>query len=234
MQENNYTEEEYLKELSLVIYDEKGEILVNPDLSLGWLEDSSEQNKFGAWRMTQIYHPYSKEEIEKKHLENEVAILRENRKAMSRDEVLDVIIKSQINTLDIPDQTSLRMLEFYPTFEESKGKLVNAGYKFSHDGKLYKTVLSESTIPETFKEGLSDNPSERMLSDTQTYTQIEIDYTGKIYDPIPYNNNRVLYKNKHYIQEGNVYLCNKDSVIAQSRPLKELVGIYVELIDKSL
>ena len=87
----NYTDAEYLAELSLKTYNEKGEVITEWDEEKGWLEDGVEQNKFGAWRMTQIYHPYTEEELKQKQLEKEAAALAESRRQLTLDEVAVIL-----------------------------------------------------------------------------------------------------------------------------------------------
>lgn len=40
------------------------------------------------------------------------------KKPMTQNEVFELLTKSLVNTMDIPDQTSLRMKEYYPTLDE--------------------------------------------------------------------------------------------------------------------
>ena len=38
---------------------------------------------------------------------------------------------------------------------------------------------------------------------------------------------------KYYSQDGTTYLCNRDTVNPVYNPLRELVGIYVEIVKKT-
>lgn len=48
-------------------------------------------------------------------------------------------------------------------------------------------------------------------------------------NPISYNNNMALEKDKYYAQSGVVYICIRDTGVAVYNDLKDLVGIYVNV-----
>lgn len=50
-------------------------------------------------------------------------------------------------------------------------------------------------------------------------------------NPIPYSGNMALEKDKYYTQDGVVYICTLDTVNPVYDPLKNLVGLYVEVVD---
>ena len=49
-------------------------------------------------------------------------------------------------------------------------------------------------------------------------------------NPISYNNNMALEKDKYYAQYGVVYVCIRSTGAAVYNDLKDLVGIYVEVV----
>lgn len=49
-------------------------------------------------------------------------------------------------------------------------------------------------------------------------------------NPIPYNNNMALVEGKYYAQAGVVYVCIRSTGAAVYNDLKDLVGIYVEVV----
>lgn len=49
-------------------------------------------------------------------------------------------------------------------------------------------------------------------------------------NPIPYNNNMALEEGKYYAQAGVVYVCIRSTGVAVYNDLKDLVGIYVEVV----
>ena len=48
-------------------------------------------------------------------------------------------------------------------------------------------------------------------------------------NPIPYNNNMELYKDKYYSQDGVVYVCFRDTGVPVYNNLADLVGLYVNV-----
>lgn len=57
-------------------------------------------------------------------------------------EVTDMLIKQQINTLIVDDNTALRMTEFYP--EWASDTAYSAGYKVQYGGTLYKCLQAHT------------------------------------------------------------------------------------------
>ena len=149
----------------------------------------------------------------------------ERTRPLTAEEVTALLIKQQINTLAVDDQTALRMRRYYPTFAELVGQTVKQGTKFRADGSenadLYKTIQPELTIQAHYPPGEGTE---------SLYTRIDEIHDGTQYDPIPYNGNMSLYNGKYYSQDGVTYLCNRDTGNPVYNKLSELVGIYVEVV----
>ena len=167
------------------------------------------------------------EEIQKQQEQNE----RESRKAeayehkrpLTDTEVAKMVIAEMINNIAVDDQTALRMMDFYPTFAELCAKAYKAekaGYRFTHGGKLWKTLQPGYTFVSHYAPGVGTE---------SLYERIDETHDGSEYDPIPYDGNMVLESGKYYTQDGVTYLCTRDSGNAVYHPLAELVGVYVEL-----
>ena len=147
----------------------------------------------------------------------------EKRRPLSSSEVQEMLVRQQINTLTVDDQTALRMLEFYPEWNCLIGQTVDkAEYKFQHNGKLYKTIPANHTFQADWVPGVGTE---------SLYTRIDETHDGTKYDPIPYDGNMALESGKHYTQSGMTYLCSRDTVNPVYNALSELVGIYVEVIN---
>ena len=144
----------------------------------------------------------------------------ERTRPLTESEVSRLMIKQQINTLDVDDQTAVRMTEFYPEWSDLIGKTVDkSGYKFQHNGKLYKTIPATHTFQSDWVPGVGTE---------SLYTRIDETHTGDQYDPIPYEGNMALTAGLYYTQDGVTYLCTRDTGIAVYNALSELVGLYVE------
>ena len=51
-----------------------------------------------------------------------------------------------------------------------------------------------------------------------------------MYDPIPYEGNMELFEGKYYMQEDVLYFCIRNSGQALTHDLKDLIGIYVDIV----
>lgn len=56
-------------------------------------------------------------------------------------------------------------------------------------------------------------------------------YSGEADDPIPYTPPMEIFEGKHYIEDGVVYRCTRNSGTALSHALRDLVGLYVERVE---
>ena len=143
----------------------------------------------------------------------------EKRRPLSLGEVQEMLVRQQINTLTVDDQTALRMLEFYPDW--TAGTSYAAGDRLVYNGDLYK-VLQSHTSQETWLPGTATE---------SLYTRIDEQHDGTKYDPIPYNGNMALTEGLYYTQGGMTYLCIRDTVNPVYNALSELAGIYMEVIN---
>lgn len=155
-------------------------------------------------------------ELEEARLRYEAA---EKHRPLTVGEVGAMLIKQQINTLTVDDQTALRMIAFYPEWES--GKAYAAGDKLVSGGKLYK-VLQAHTSQSTWVSGAAGTES--------LYARIDEEHDGTKYDPVPYEGNMALENGKYYTQSDVLYKCTRDTGNPVYNTLAELVGIYVEVV----
>lgn len=144
----------------------------------------------------------------------------EKHRPLTVGEVGAMLIKQQINTLAVDDQTALRMIEFYPEYEVDHQ--YKAGEKFVSAGNLYK-VLQDHTSQSTWVPGATGTES--------LYARIDEAHDGTKYDPIPYNGNMALENGKYYSETEILYKCTRDTINPVYNALSELVGIYVEVVN---
>lgn len=140
----------------------------------------------------------------------------EKRRPLSFSEVQEMLVRQQINTLTVDDNTALRMVEFYP--EWSAGQAYTAGYKAHRGGKLWRCLQAH-----TAQTGWEPENAASL------WTEICESHDGTKYDPIPYDGNMALTEGLYYTQGGVTYLCNRDTVNPVYNALAELVGLYVEV-----
>lgn len=143
----------------------------------------------------------------------------EKRRPLSLGEVQEMMVRAQINTLEVDDATALRMVAYYPVW--AAGTAYAAGDRVVYNGDLYK-VLQAHTAQDTWQPGAGTE---------SLYTRIDEQHDGTKYDPIPYSGNMALESGKYYTQSGVTYLCSRDTVNPVYNALSELVGIYVEVTE---
>lgn len=139
----------------------------------------------------------------------------EKRRPLSLSEVQEMMVRQQINTLPVDDETALRMVAYYPAW--TAGTAYAVGDRLVYNGDLYR-VLTAHTSQETWLPGAGTE---------SLYTRIDEQHDGTKYDPIPYSGNMVLEAGKYYSQSGKTYLCNRDTGNPVYHALAELVGLYV-------
>lgn len=141
-----------------------------------------------------------------------------DRRPMSQSAVNKMLIAQQINTLEVDDNTALRMKQFYPAFDEIVGQKVKNGFRFRHGDYLWATVQPDMTIQKHYPPGVGME---------SLYTKVNETHSGTLEDPIPYDGNMALENGKHYSQNSTIYLCNLDTVNPVYNKLADLVGQYV-------
>lgn len=157
------------------------------------------------------------DELSAMQAETARAEAQERTRPLTESEVSRLIIRQQINTLEVNDRTAVRMTEFYPAWESEQA--YTAGYKVQYGGKLWRCIQAHTSQD-------SWAPS----TDTASlWERIDETHTGTQYDPIPYDGNMALTAGLYYTQDGVVYLCNRDTINPVYNALVDLVGVYVEV-----
>lgn len=159
----------------------------------------------------------SAEEIYAMQAEAQKAEKIERTRPLTAEEVTAMLIKQQINTLEVDDTTALRMLEFYPEWVD--GQDYAAGFKVQLGGKLWRCLQAHNS-----QTGWEPENTPAL------WTEICENHAGTMDDPIPYSGNMALESGKYYIQDYVIYLCNRDTINPVYNPLAELVGLYVETV----
>ena len=124
-----------------------------------------------------------------------------------------------INRIDLTDNESLSVKDFYPTWELKIGDNVEQGYKIRYGDNLWK-VRQNHMIVEHYPPGLDT---------ASLYEVIEEEHEGTSEDPIPYAPPMEIFSGKYYTQKGVKYRCTRDSLTALTHDLSALIGLYVEL-----
>ena len=166
-----------------------------------------------------VYRDLTPEEIADMERNAKVTAAAERNRPLTEYEVSSMLLTQQVNSLVVDDNTAVRMMAFYPTFESIVGQTVPNGYKFTYGGKLWRVIQPSLTIQAHYA------PAVGMES---LYAEINETHDGTVDDPIPYNGNMALTAGKYYYQSGAIYLCIRDTGNPVYNPLSDLVGLYVE------
>lgn len=127
-----------------------------------------------------------------------------------------MLIAQQINTLEVDDNTALRMMEFYPEWVSDTD--YTAGYKARHGGKLWRCRQAHT----------SQTGWEPSTATASLWEEVCESHDGTLDDPIPYDGNMALSAGLYYVQDGVIYHCTRDTINPVYNALADLVGIYVE------
>ena len=139
----------------------------------------------------------------------------ERTRPLTAEEVTAMLIRQQINTLNVDDNTALRMTAFYPEWAENTE--YTTGYKAQRGGKLWRCIQAHTSQAGWEPENAAS-----------LWTEICESHAGTLEDPIPYSGNMALESGKYYSQDGKVYRCTRDTGNPVYNALSELVGLYVE------
>lgn len=156
-------------------------------------------------------------EIAEEKQKIQLAKAEEKSRPLTAEEVTALLIKQQVNTLEVVDTTALRMVEFYPGW--AAGVAYSVGYKVQYGGKLWRCFQAH-----TSQTGWEPENAPAL------WTEICETHAGTKDDPIPYSGNMALEAGKYYIQDYVIYLCNRDTINPVYNPLADLVGLYVETV----
>ena len=173
-----------------------------------------------------VYREATNEELEQIEANRRKQEVYEKHRQLTDQEVIDLFISKQINTLSFDDNVSLRMIDKYPLWEDLAAQNVQLtdddfeNFKFTYQGKLYKVIK-----PHTFSSAWVPGVGTESL-----YVRIDEVYQGTLEDPIPYNGNMILEKDKYYIQDNVIYKCTRDSGNPLYNDLKDLINLYVEKV----
>lgn len=149
-------------------------------------------------------------------------------KRLKRSEEIIKQNTKEMNSLNLSAVDALKVVDWYPLWGVDEGfregDTITKNTKFRYEGKLY-AVLQDHTILAHYY------PS---VNTASLYVEVTPDYdeqgneNGTLENPIEYGGNMVLEEGKYYIQDGVIYLCNRDTINPVYHNLSDLVGLYVE------
>ena len=125
----------------------------------------------------------------------------------------------------LEDAVALTAKELFPIWKElvEKAVTVQKGYRFQHDGNLYRTEQPSYTFVAHFVPGSTGTES--------LFSKVDETHKGTKEDPIPFTGNMEIYSGLYYTQNGVKYYCFRDSGQPLYHDLALLVDVYVEVVE---
>ena len=130
-----------------------------------------------------------------------------------------LIMKTQV---DVQNSTALEIPDLFPNFVDMIGEAVKKGNILKYMGKLYR-VRQDHTVLLIYTPGIET---------ASLYEVIDKEHDGTINDPIPYTPPMEIFNSKYYTQNSVLYRCTRDSGQALTHNLADLVGTYVEVVER--
>ena len=125
------------------------------------------------------------------------------------------VIEQAVQSLD--DTTALAAVTLYPEWAENTA--YTQGHKVRWNGRLWRCMQGHGSLTGWEPENA---PS--------LWERIDETHPGTLTDPIPYDGSMALTAGVYYVQYGVVYLCIRDTGNPVYSELKDLVGIYTEMV----
>ena len=132
-------------------------------------------------------------------------------------------IAAKVNDANLTDTQAIEMKRFFPKWNNEIGNEHYAGFKFQYGETLYEVLqphtFAAEWVPGTGTESL--------------YKVVQVEHEGTKDDPIPWEHNMELVEGLYYTDKDVLYICVRDSGIALSYDLTDLVsGGYVEPVEE--
>lgn len=131
--------------------------------------------------------------------------------------VEELVVKQWNERTDISNNEALDYMTIVYPWEKFINQVLPVGKIVSYKDKLWRVRQEHTTL------GIYP-PS---LDTASLYEMIDKEHEGTLVDPIPYMPPMEIFKNKYYIQDNVIYECVRDSEIALTHSLSDLIGLYV-------
>jgi hypothetical protein len=140
--------------------------------------------------------------------------------AINKKDVIELLVEARVN---LSDAKALKFKAMYPDWKvgiDIKQKDIDeCRNRYVYDDKLYKCKTAHTTA-DHWKPGIDT---------ASLWEVIDEQHEGTKEDPIPYDTNMTVYKDKYYIYNDVVYLCIRDSGQPLYSEPAPLVGNYFEV-----
>ena len=165
------------------------------------------------------------EEIDIPENWNERSVIRPT-KALMRATEICAQYTQEINNYNLSPAEALQVQSWYPVLFETEGyeegKPIFTGTRVQYYGKLWECRQDHNIVAQFA-------PSLATASLWKEVTEEGAD-VGTLENPIAYEGNMELEEGRYYSQDGVVYLCTRSTGVPVYNALKDLVGIYVDVV----
>ena len=138
---------------------------------------------------------------------------------IKRQDLIDLLIEVRPT---LSDNKALKFMTMYPHWTTDLA--VKLDERYQYNGRLYKVVQAHSTQSDWTPD---ITPA--------LWTVIDVEHAGTLEDPIPAVASMEYVKGKYYIENGTIYLMNRqgmadgESIVLHYTP-SQLVGQYFEVV----
>lgn len=148
---------------------------------------------------TELENDYNVKKDVQEH-ENKISLKLSKTETTIDSEELQTAINYTVT--NIPDQEALDCISIFPKWESYIGKSMSEGTRTQYNGKLYKARQEIPTV-------LANQPPG--IETAALYVVIDQEHGGTLEDPIPYDQMMEVFAGKYYLEDGIIYICNRDS-----------------------
>ena len=134
--------------------------------------------------------------------------------------VQELVVKQYNERTDISNEEALDYMAIIYPWDYYLDKVLTEGMMVTYEDKPWR-VRQTHTPLDVYP------PS---LATASLYEAIDKEHSGEADDPIPYAPPMEIFESKHYIEDGVIYRCTRNSGTALTHRLADLVGLYVERI----
>lgn len=133
---------------------------------------------------------------------------------IKRQDLIDLLVEVRPT---LSDNKALKFMTMYPHWSENVA--VKLDERYQYEGKLYRCKQEHTTQ--------SDWTPDVTAS---LWDVIDVEHSGTIDDPIPYDPNMVVYNGKYYTYDNVTYLCIRDSGQPLYTTPDTLINNYFEVV----
>lgn len=121
-------------------------------------------------------------------------------------------------TVTASDDVAVKAIDLYPIWRV--GESLAVGDRRQHNGKLYKVKTQHIT----------QSDWEPGIETASLFEVIDIEHSGALDDPIPYDVNIEVFNGKYYSYNDVIYLCIRDSGQPLYTTPDALLNNYFEIV----